>query len=204
MSINYEIHNINFFLSLTVLFYTTCEEEDKESSSSGSVISSSGTTAAGSITVGSEIASGTYLSVCVPWSGSGLSSDTQSVGNIFIITGNKSAQAEINYYTDTSCGSLGGYLISHYDNITIGSSTGENYQVDYILTQYSIKPKTEPTKTYFESTYSSNTFTIDSLTEIIYGWEIKNLIHVSGSSLKMKRGAFNSYPTAADSEYTKN
>ena len=114
-----------FILSLTVLFYTSCaKEENKESSSSssGSVTSSSGATASGSITVGSATASGTYSSVCVPFSGSGLSSDTQSVGNVFIITGNNSAQAETNYYTDSSCGSLGGYFVSHFDNITIGSA----------------------------------------------------------------------------------
>ena len=194
-------------LSLTVLFYTSCaKEEDKESSSSssGSVTSSSGATASGSITVGSATASGTYSSVCVPFSGSGLSSDTQSVGNVFIITGNNSAQTETNYYTDSSCGSLGGYFVSHLDNITIGSASGENYQVDYTLTKYSIKPKTEATKTYFESTYTSSTFSIDSITEITYGFGMKNLIYVSGSTLKVGSGAFNSYPTAADSEYTKN
>ena len=60
---------------------------------------------------------------------------------MFIITGNNSAQAETNYYTDTSCGSVGGYFISHFDNITIGSPSGESYQVDYTLTKYSIKPK---------------------------------------------------------------
>ena len=196
-----------FILSLTVLFYTSCaKEENKESSSSssGSVTSSSGATASGSITVGCATASGTYSSVCVPFSGSGLSSDTQSVGNVFIITGNNSAQAETNYYTDSSCGSLGGYFISHLDNITIGSASGENYQVDYTLTKYSIKPKTEATKTYFESTYTTSTFSIDSITEITYGFGMKNLIYVSGSTLKVGSGAFNSYPTAADSEYTKN
>ena len=195
-----------FILSLAIFFYTSCAKDEKksDSSSSGSVTSSSGATASGSITVGSATASGTYSSVCVPFSGSGLSSDTQSVGNVFIITGNNSAQAETNYYTDSSCGSLGGYFISHLDNITIGSASGENYQVDYTLTKYSIKPKTEATKTYFESTYTTSTFSIDSITEITYGFGMKNLIYVSGSTLKVGSGAFNSYPTAADSEYTKN
>ena len=192
-----------FILSLTVLFYTSCAK-NKESSSSGSVTSSSGATASGSITVGSATASGTYSSICVPWSGDGLASDTQSIGNIFIITGNNSAQTETNYYTDTSCGSVGGYFVSHFDNITIGSASGENYQVDYTLTKYSIKPKTEATKTYFQSTYTTSTFSIDSITEITYGFGMKNLIYVSGSTLKVGSANSSSYPDVVESEYTKN
>ena len=80
----------------------------------------------------------------------------------------------------------------------------EKYQVDFTLTKYSIKPKTEATKTYFESTYTGSSYSIDSITEITYGYGMKNLIYVSGSTLKLGSAAFNSYPTAADNEYTKN
>ena len=128
----------------------------------------------------------------------------KAVGMAIIITGDSSVQKETYYYTDSSCGSLGGYFISHLDNITIGSASGENYQVDYTLTKYSIKPKTEATKTYFESSYTSSTFTIDSITEITYGFGMKNLIYVSGSTLKLGSSNSGSYPTATESEYTKN
>ena len=82
-----------------------CAKDEKKSSSSPSYItSSSGATASGSLTVGSETASGSYTTICRETSSSetGGPSDTKAVGVAIVITGDSSAQQETYYYTDSS------------------------------------------------------------------------------------------------------
>ena len=91
------------------------------------------TTAAGSITVGSATLSGTYATSCFT-NASDLSegsapSDMKSYGFLFIVRGNDNVTEEINYYTDSTCTTKGFTQKSMYDNVTVGSASGSNYQV---------------------------------------------------------------------------
>ena len=90
------------------------------------------TTASGSITVGSATLSRTYATSCFTnASALGISapSDTKSYGWIFIVRGNDNVTEEQNYYTDSTCTTKGYQQKNVYDNVTVGSAFGSNYQV---------------------------------------------------------------------------
>ena len=73
-----------------------------------------------------------YTTICKENAASetGGPSHTKVLGTAILITGDSSAQQETYYYTDSSCSSVSVYLIIHNDNITIGSFSGANYQMD--------------------------------------------------------------------------
>ena len=169
------------------------------------------TTAAGSITVGSATLSGTYATSCFTdasdFSEGSAPSDMKSYGYLFIVRGNDNVTEETNYYTDSICSTKGYTKKNVYDNVTVGSASGSNYQVALIYKQIKILVTTTVSETWVEGIYGgSHDFVVD--TEKIFtvsasSQQKYNLWNVSATTFEMGNKGAN-YPTGLNGvEYTK-
>ena len=170
------------------------------------------TTAAGSITVGSATLSGTYATSCFTnasslTSSGSASSDIKSYGFLFIVRGNDNVTEELNHYTDSTCTTVGYQQKDVYDNVTVGSASGSNYQVELIYKQIKILVTTTVSETWVEGIYGgSHDFVVD--TEKIFtvsasSQQKYNLWNVSATTFEMGNKGAN-YPTGLNGvEYTK-
>ena len=169
------------------------------------------TTAAGSITVGSATLSGTYATSCFndasDFSEGSAPSDMKSYGYLFIVRGNDNVTEETNYYTDSICSTKGYTKKNVYDNVTVGSASGSNYQVELIYKQIKILVTTTVSETWVEGIYGgSHDFVVD--TEKIFtvsasSQQKYNLWNVSATTFEMGNKGAN-YPTGLNGvEYTK-
>ena len=113
------------------------------------------TTAAGSITVGSVELSGKYATSCFTnisdFSEGSAPSDMKSYGFLFIVRGNDNVTEELNYYTDSTCSTKGYTQKSVFDNVTVGSASGSNYQVTSNNTKLKILVTTAVAETWAEA-----------------------------------------------------
>ena len=169
------------------------------------------TTAAGSITVGSAALSGTYATSCFTnisdFSEGSAPSDMKSYGFLFIVTGNDNVTEELNHYTDSTCTTKGYTQKSVFDNVTVGSASGSNYQVALYNKQITILVTTTVTETWAEAKFGSVDFVVD--TEYILGISAAyaqryNLWNVSATTFKMGNAGMSDYPTELNCvEYTK-
>jgi hypothetical protein len=169
------------------------------------------TTAAGSITVGSAALSGTYATSCFTnisdFSEGSAPSDMKSYGFLFIVTGNDNVTEELNHYTDSTCTTKGYTQKSVFDNVTVGSASGSNYQVALYNNQIKILVTTTVTETWAEAKYGSVDFVVD--TEYILGISAAyaqryNLWNVSATTFEMGNAARSDYPTELNGvKYTK-
>ena len=181
---------------------TTTTDNTTPSTSISYSSSASGLTTSGSITIGSQTASGTYSTICTEDFSVG-SSDTRSHGSVILITDNDSMVVETNFYTDTACKNLAGYWYRVFDNVTIGDQSGNNYKIDYKRSKYIVSPKTTATLSYFESEFSSLnlTYTVNQESEyIISNYSDKNLIYLSGNTIKIGSLLATDYPSDVISE----
>ena len=168
------------------------------------------TTAAGSITVGSATLSGTYATSCFTdasdFSEGSAPSDMKSYGFLFIVRGNDNVTEELNYYTDSTCTTKGYTQKSVFDNVTVGSASGSNYQVALYNKQITILVTTTVTETWAEAKYGSVDFVVD--TEYILGISAAyaqryNLWNVSATTFEMGDND-DDYPTGLNGvKYTK-
>ena len=170
------------------------------------------TTAAGSITVGSATLSGTYATSCFTnasdFSEGSAPSDMKSYGFLFIVRGNDNVTEETNYYTDSTCTTKGYTRKNVYENVTIGSASGSNYQVALIWKQIKILVTTTVSKTWVEGIYGGSIdFVVD--TEKIFtvsasSQQKYNLWNVSATTFEMGNNGAQSFPTELNGvEYTK-
>ena len=169
------------------------------------------TTAAGSITVGSATLSGTYATSCFTnasdFSEGSAPSDMKSYGFLFIVRGNDNVTEEVNYYTDSTCTTKGYTNKNVYDNVTVGSASGSNYQVALIYKQIKILVTTTVSKTWVEGIYGGSVdFVVDTekiLTVSASSQQKYNLWNVSATTFEMGNNGAN-YPTELDGvKYTK-
>jgi hypothetical protein len=169
------------------------------------------TTAAGSITVGSATLSGTYATSCFndasDFSEGSAPSDMKSYGYLFIVRGNDNVTEETNYYTDSICSTKGYTKKNVYDNVTVGSASGSNYQVELIYKQIKILVTTTVSETWVKGVYGGSIdFVVD--TEKIFtvsasSQQKYNLWNVSATTFEMGNKGAN-YPTGLNGvEYTK-
>ena len=169
------------------------------------------TTAAGSITVGSATLSGTYATSCFTdasdFSEGSAPSDMKSYGFLFIVRGNDNVTEETNYYTDSTCTTKGYTKKNVYDNVTVGSASGSNYQVELIYKQIKILVTTTVSETWVEGIYGGSVdFVVD--TEKIFTVSASSqqkytLWNVSATTLEMGNIGAN-YPTELNGvKYTK-
>ena len=121
-------------ISVLGLLIGACAKRDDDTSTTQWTTSSCETTASGSITIGSDTASGTYL--VQTWNDAYLSrpatgcnattrhdmspTGTQSVLQKRIITSSTSFVNHVSYYSDTACTSRLGYIEKKYFNVSVG------------------------------------------------------------------------------------
>ena len=169
------------------------------------------TTAAGSITVGSATLSGTYATSCFTnasdFSEGSAPSDMKSYGFLFIVRGNDNVTEEVNYYTDSTCTTKGYTKKNVYDNVTVGSASGSNYQVALIWKQIKILVTTTVSETWVEGIYGGSVdFVVD--TEKIFtvsasSQQKYNLWNVSATTFEMGDNGANYSTELNGVKYTK-
>jgi len=151
------------------------------------------TTAAGSITVGSATLSGTYATSCFTnasdFSEGSAPSDMKSYGFLFIVRGNDNVTEEVNYYTDSTCTTKGYTKKNVYDNVTVGSASGSNYQVALIYKQIKILVTTTVSEAWVDGIYGGSVdFVVDTekiLTVSASSQQKYNLWNVSATTFEM-------------------
>jgi hypothetical protein len=142
-------------ISVLGLLIGACAKRDDNTAVTKWTVSCEDTTASGSITIGSDTASGTYL--VQTWNDAYLSrpatgcnattehhgspTGTQSVLQKRIVTSSTSFLDHVSYYSDTACTSRLGYIDKKYSNLSVGeqvsgldSSSGRptsGYRVTY-------------------------------------------------------------------------
>ena len=169
------------------------------------------TTAAGSITVGSATLSGTYATSCFTnasdFSEGARPSDMKSYGSLFIVRGNDNVTEETNYYTDSICSTKGYTKKNVYDNVTVGSASGSNYQVALIYKQIKILVTTTVSETWVEGIYGGSVdFVVDTekiLTVSASSQQKYNLWNVSATTFEMGDNGANYSTELNGVKYTK-
>ena len=169
------------------------------------------TTAAGSITVGSATLSGTYATSCFTnasdFSEGSAPSDMKSYGFLFIVRGNDNVTEEVNYYTDSTCTTKGYTKKNVYDNVTVGSASGSNYQVALIYKQIKILVTTTVSETWVEGIHGGSfDFVVDTekiLTVSASSQQKYNLWNVSATTFEMGNNGANYSTELTGVKYTK-
>ena len=204
--------NLLYFLTLIIgtgiLIGSCAKKDDDDTTTAASIVASS--TASGSITVGSETLSGTYATSCqtagvssMASSGS-VPSDTKALAWIFVVTGNDNVTEELHGYSDTTCTTKNYHNNLVYDNVSVGSASGSNYQVLQLYNEVELLAKTTAAKTWMATTYSITlTLETESKTSItpIQSYGLWNL---SGTTFQKALSSTSGYPTSLWSiPYTK-
>ena len=185
----------------TVALLGSCAKKEESTTAAAAAASvcttcdplTSTTTAAGSITVGSATLSGTYATSCFndasDFSEGSAPSDMKSYGFLFIVRGNDNVTEETNYYTDSTCTTKGYTKKNVYDNVTVGSASGSNYQVALMYKQIKILVTTTVSETWVEGIYGGSVdFVVDTekiLTVSASSQQKYNLWNVSATTFEM-------------------
>ena len=167
-------------ISVLGLLIGACAKRDDDTAVTQWTVSCEDMTASGSITIGSDTASGTYLVLTGndfynsrPATGCNATTDhygsptgTQSVLIKKIITSSTSFVDHESYYSDTACTSRLGYIEKKYSNLSVGdtvsgldnSSGGRptsGYRVTYKPECAKIMADTDAAKVTFNTAYAS-------------------------------------------------
>jgi len=196
-------------LIVAVVLLGSCAE--KEESTTAVAVTS--TTASGSITVGSETLSGTYVSPC--WSGGGLvatfassgalPSDSVAIRNILVVTSDTSISEEMYVYADATCSTTSYYSKDGNTSFTVGDALGDYYKVTYTETTNKFIAGTTAAKTWWEAMFLAAGLTIDLTvgTEVSGSGSGKNLLNLfSVTSTTVQHGEDDNatQPTEMDSQ----
>ena len=133
----------------------SCAKKDDETTAAATSVTS--TTASGSITVGSETLSGTYVSTCnttqfAAAAGSGFfHSDVKSGKTVIVVTSDTTFSDEMLMYTDTSCSTPTAYVKNGNTSVTVGVASGSNYLVTYASSTYKVQADTTVAETHLEA-----------------------------------------------------
>jgi len=87
-------------------------------------------------------------------SSNSLPSDTKAIGWLIVVRGNDNITEEFNGYTDTTCTTKNFHTNLMYDNVSVGSASGSNYQVIQYNTAVSLLGNTTAADTWLETAYS--------------------------------------------------
>ena len=185
----------------------SCAKKDEETAASTSVTS---TTASGSITVGSETLSGTYVSECNTTqfaAAAGTSmfpSDVKSGKTVIVVTSDTTISDEMLMYTDTSCSTPSLSYKNVRDNVTVGDASGSNYKVTFNADSIKIKPSTTVAETEIEAfaTSAGQTWALTVDTESTHGDSgdsYMSLFLVTSTTIQTADSDKTTQPTAVDS-----
>ena len=168
-------------ISILGLLIGACSKRSAEEATTAHVESCDDMTASGSITIGSDTASGTYLHLtsnesynslpatgCTDYSSTDptIPTGTQSILKKKIITSSTSFVDHFSFYSDTACTSRLGYLEKRYSNLSVGdtvsgldnSSGGRptsGYRVTYKPECAKIMADTDAAKVKFNTAYAA-------------------------------------------------
>ena len=155
--------NLLFLLALicgTVALIGSCAKKEESTTTATTSALVAASTASGSITVGSETLSGTYATSCYTAgvsdmvSSGSVPSDTKALGWLFVVRGNDNITEELHGFTDTTCTTKNYHSNLVYDNVSVGSASGSNYQVLQLNTGVSLLANTTAADTWLETAYS--------------------------------------------------
>jgi len=141
-------------VGIVALIGSCAKKDDSTTAASTSVTS---TTASGSITVGSETLSGTYVSTCNTTQFAAAAgtytfpSDVQSGKTVIVVTSDTTISDEMLMYTDTSCSTPTSYTKNGNTSVTVGVASGSNYLVTYASSTYKVQADTTVAETHLEA-----------------------------------------------------
>ena len=123
-------------------------------------------------------------------------SDTKALAWIFVVNGNDNVTEELHGYTDTTCTTKNFHTNLMYDNVSVGSASGSNYQVIQYNTAVSLLGNTTTADTWLESTYSV-TLTVGTEYIKTSSSSIKyyGLWNLSGTTFQRALQSTSAYPT---------
>jgi len=182
----------------------------KKDGDTAATTSASSTTASGSITVGSETLSGTYVSTCntdfEASAGSSIfPSDVKSGKSVMVVTSGTTFSDELLMYTDTSCSTPSATIKNERDNVTVGSASGTYYQVTYNEASFKVTAHTAVAQDNLTAALIGNISDIDLTT---LGQEFSttgnsqsnmNLWSVTSTTFQQGEESTSTQPTAMDS-----
>ena len=189
-----------------VVLLGSCAKKD-DATTAATVTFTSTTTAAGSITVGSETMSGTYVSPCnseamvaTTASEGYLPSDLVAMRDVLVVTSDTSISEETHGYTDTTCSTRSYYSKDGNTSFSVGVASGDYYKVTYTETSYKALVDTTFAETWMEALMSTG-LTVG--TEYSSGGSLKNelnLFSVTSTTVQIGDDDNETYPTAMDSQ----
>ena len=153
----------------TVALLGSCAKKDDDTTAASTSVTS--TTASGSITVGSETLSGTYVSTCNTTqfaAAAGLygifPSDIKSGKTVMVVTSDTTFSDEMFMFTDTSCSTPSATIKSGYDNVTVGVASGSYYLVTYDTDYFKVTAHTAVAQDNLTAALIANISDIDLTT----------------------------------------
>mgnify|MGYP000933819171 FL=1 len=131
-------------------------------------------------------------------------SDTKALAWIFVVRGNDNITEELSGYSDTTCTTKNYHNNLVFDNVSVGSASGSNYQVLQLYTGVELLANTTAANTWMGTLYGVTlTLETESKTSITpiqtYG-----LWNLSGTTFQKALTSTSGYPTSLWSiPYTK-
>jgi len=131
----------------TVALLGSCAKKDEDAAAAAST-SATSTTASGSITVGSQTLSGTYVSSCNASAfaaAAGISifpADIKSGKTVMVVTSDTTFSDEMFMYTDASCSTPSATIKNGRDNVTVGVASGSYYLVTFGTSYFKVTAHT--------------------------------------------------------------
>ena len=193
--------------SVAVILTSCSKDEESTTAASTSVTS---TTASGSITVGSETLSGTYVSACntTQFAASAGSymfpSDVKSGKTVIVVTSDTTFSDEMLMYTDTSCSTPSAYTKNGNTSVTVGVAVDNGTNVTYNSSTYKVNAYTAVAKDNLTAALIGNITDID----LTLGQEFSttgsgnlymNLWSVTSTTIETGEEDRSTQPTAMDS-----
>ena len=187
----------------------SCAKKDESTTAASTSVTS--TIASGSITVGSETLSGTYVSECnttgfAANAGLGLfPSDVKSGKTVIVVTSDTTISDEMLMYTDTSCSTPTAFTKNDETSVTVGVASGSNYLVTYASSTYKVQADTTVAETHLEAFLLAAT---GSAVDLTVGTEhsmsgsgntYKNVWSVTSTTIQTGEDDEDTYPTEMDS-----
>ena len=206
--------NLLFLLALicgTVALIGSCAKKDENATTATTttpVVAAS--TASGSITVGSETLSGTYATSCYTAgvsdlvSSNSVPSDTKALAWLFVVRGNDNITEEQHGFTDTTCTTKNYHSNLVYDNVSVGSASGLNYQVLQLYTGVNLLANTTAADTWLETQFSVTLIVGTENKYSVGPYQSYGLWNLSGTTFQKGLTSASGYPSSLWSiPYTK-
>ena len=195
-------------VGIVVLLGSCAKKDDDTAAASSTSVTS--TTASGSITVGSETLSGTYVSTCNTTQFAAAAgtytfpSDVQSGKTVIVVTSDTTFSDEILMYTDTSCSTPSAYTKNGNTSVTVGVAVDNGTRVTYNSSTYKVNAYTAVARDNLTAALIGNITDID----LTVGEEFStagsgnlymNLWSVTSTTIETGEEDRSTQPTAMDS-----